>query len=356
MNFLINTITSWNEPPRARHQFATALAKNYPVTFLSANKTGFPKLEYQKINENLTIVIPSFPIDFRIRTRIALFNKLYQHWLFRKIKKKYNNYIIVNFDFTSHLIFKYFDKVIYYCNDDFTAMSKRYPSFIFNYHRKAESIIASKSKFCIATSEYLKNKLSVFNNKVFEIRLGGPDIREYSIEKKFVPYEPGKKIKVVLLGYIGTASSKILNAILENDQVELIFIGPVEDSKDLINSDRIQFKGILIGKKLYEEINNAHVCIIPYIFNSKIDRTPNKLWQYFAVGKPVVITDIASIKNWIFPDKFLYRSKNTEEFVNNIILSAKENTPELTVARINESFNNTWEKRVDDFMNIFREN
>ena len=45
MNFLINTITAWDEPPRCRHQVASELAKQHHVVFIERNKSGTPGIE-----------------------------------------------------------------------------------------------------------------------------------------------------------------------------------------------------------------------------------------------------------------------------------------------------------------------
>ena len=79
MKYLINTITSWQEPPRARHQVAQALAKNNEVIFVARNEIGMPKLEIYRTNEYLTVITPYYPIDYRIRFRLPLFNEIYQN-------------------------------------------------------------------------------------------------------------------------------------------------------------------------------------------------------------------------------------------------------------------------------------
>ncbi|NJK87713.1 MAG: glycosyltransferase family 4 protein, partial [Bacteroidales bacterium] len=347
--------THWDEPPRARHQLAKALAKNHEVIFVSANKIGLPRIHKTNIYTNFDVIIPKFPIDVRIRTKIPLMNKWYQNWLFKKIRNQHQNYIVINFDFTATNLFCYFEKVIYYCNDDFTAMSRNYHPFIYRYHLKTEKSVSSKSEFCIATSSFLAEKLSVHNKKTFEIRLGGPDIRDYSVSPTYI--HPDKNhIKAVLLGFLSTALSGILEEIMKQPKIKLTFIGPVDEKyQKKYNSENIIYKGILTGNELYQELQKADVGIIPYSFTTSVDRTPNKLWQYFAVGKPAVISDIKSIKSWVFPDKFMYKSKNIDEFISNIFLAAKENNEQLTQARVKESLENTWEKRSEQLIRILSE-
>ena len=72
MKYLINTITAWDEPPRARHQVAEAIAKNNEVIFIARNERGKPRIETSIINENLTVITPFFPIDYRLRYRLTI--------------------------------------------------------------------------------------------------------------------------------------------------------------------------------------------------------------------------------------------------------------------------------------------
>jgi hypothetical protein len=67
--FLLNTRTPWEEPPRARHQVAEALAKHHPVYFVSANEQGVPGLRQEQVDSNLTVLLPSWPVCQRRRYR-----------------------------------------------------------------------------------------------------------------------------------------------------------------------------------------------------------------------------------------------------------------------------------------------
>ena len=98
--FIVNTITNWNEPPRARHQVTSELSQLFKTVFVSANQIGIPKIKISQENHNLSVVFPFFPINTKIRYRIPLLNELYQYWLFSQLKKKFPEYSIINFDFT----------------------------------------------------------------------------------------------------------------------------------------------------------------------------------------------------------------------------------------------------------------
>ncbi len=363
MQFLINTLTHWEEPPRARHQVAFALAKNYPVVFIAANRFGIPALGILSIHQNLKIIIPYFPIINKIRYRLPILNELYQYWLFAKLVRKYKDHEVINFDYTATIIYRFFTNVIYYCNDSFSALSNHInPSFIAKYHRHCESQIAKKAKFCVAVSEILKDNLKKYNTHSFEIPLGSPDISGYKIPLQFTP-KKDKTIKVGLVGFmnIHILSYRIINLLLAEENLDLTFIGPVEQKflNFIERKDRLILKGPLTDKDLFEEINTFDVTIAPYCSRLSGDKqsgvgTGSKMYQYFALGKPVVISYMAGLRKISLPDKFIYIANSEEEFTSLIYKAYRENTQELMDQRIEFAKNNTWEKRMEILLEYYK--
>jgi len=157
MEFLINTITRWDEPPRARHQVALTLSHFHKVVFVTASKNAFFGLDTAQVDENLTVITPRFPVDMRIRYRIPLLNEIYQIWLFRNLCRHYHGFKIINFDFTAYLIHKYFCDVTYYCNDNFVSISRRLNIWpIYQYHRFCEKKMITRYRLGIGTSRIIK--------------------------------------------------------------------------------------------------------------------------------------------------------------------------------------------------------
>jgi hypothetical protein len=368
MRFIINTLTHWEEPPRARHQVAQTLSKNHQVVFVTANKIGLLKIRSVTVHENLTLLSPFFPIGHKFRYRLPFINELYQNWLFRKLHREYKDYIVINFDFTATKIFNYFDEVIYYCNDNFSSISKYInPLFVAKYHKLCESKVAAKAKFCIAVSKMLKDHLLQFNPNTFEIPLGSPSLDQYSIVTSNKPVN-NEVIEVGLLGFISlyNISYKTINLILMDDKIQLTMIGPVAKKfLALIDKkDKLILRGVLRGKELYDEINKFDVTIAPYCERLTKDEhsgvgTGSKIYHYLALGKPVVISFMAGLNNFDIPSGFLYIAKSDEEFPVLIKKACKENSEELIKQRINYARNNTWEKRMQDlegYIKKFEEN
>ena len=73
-----------------------------------------------------------------------------------------------------------------------------------------------------------------------------------------------------------------------------------ELAEQLEMSDNISFVGWVDLKDVPTYVSVSDVCVIPHYTNPHIDRTiPHKLFQYMAMGKPIVSTDARPLKRII---------------------------------------------------------
>jgi hypothetical protein len=355
VTYVLYTRTRWNEPQRARHQVAFELSKRHRTYFIEANKIGFPELRRFKINDKLTVLTPYWPIDYRIRYRIEIFNKIYQKYILNemdKILKLKSNIRVINFDHTATEIHKKYGNIIYYCND-YYQKTRNHP-VVLKYFNNSERIVSTNAKFCVATSDQIKNHLKKNNPNVYLIKLGAPKLNIDSIKINY-KYET-KKITVILLGYIyaNKTSIDLLQRINEDKQIKMTIVGIVE-KKILKKIKNVKHKKPLIGGPLIDEINKNEIGIAPYDFHEdNFGRTPNKLWYYLALGKPVVVSDLPSLKKWKFPQKTVYMGKNIDEFVENIKKAHFENNINSIKKRILFAQKNTWEKRIMQLYKLYQ--
>lgn len=361
VKFLINTITDWSEPPRARHQVTLELSKKHKVIFINANKVGFPGLRLKEEKNNLQILTPVFPVNFKIRYRLPIINEIYQIWLFSQLRRKYPNYQIINFDFSASLIHKYYSTFIYYCNDNFTRISKRLNNyFIYKYHEKCEKKVAQKAAFCVTTSGILKEKLEEFNSRVYEIPLGGPNVKDYGIKVPVLSQKaPGEKITLGLVGFIKNTntSAEVINSLLNTGKVEVNLIGPVDPKllENIESKENVNLLGVLVEKELYDTLNKVDVAIAPYHFN-KLDYggTPNKLLIYLSLGKPTVVTYLKAINKERYDKDVVYFVENKNEFVDTVMNAFARNNEQLMHKRIAFAEANSWEKRVETLLSLYK--
>lgn len=357
MNFCITTVsTSWDEIPRARHQITEELLRaGHEVLFVEKNKTGFPGIKIRTEKPGLTVITPFFPSDYRFRYRLPLISEIYQLWLFSRLKKRFGDLVVINFDFTAHLLRRFFKRNVYYCNDEYIGNSNR-PFFpVEIYHKHIEQHVIKRSCFCVSTARYLTHKLSRYNPRVYEIPLGGP--QPVNTCRRFEKRSP---IRVGLMGALEASqvSVAVINRLLKEPDFKLIFIGNVEDEfrRQITNAGRIEMRGVLTGWDLFKEMAAFDVAIAPY--NLKVinaGATPNKLFQYLACACPVVISDIPNIQGINYPRGTVYIANNGEEFVESIRKAYAEDCPDYARVRLQYAAENTWEKRVTLFMSHLKE-
>ncbi len=355
--FLINTVTAWDEPPRARHQLTYSLSCNHRVIFITRNKTGFPGIKTFQPQKNITVIEPVFPLDYRYRYRLPIVNEIYQEWLFRWINKNISFDHCINFDFTAMRLYSYFKDAMYYCNDEFIGIGK-YPFWLINkYHKICENTVINKSSFCVVTASLLKEKLKKINHNTFLIPLGGPALGDI----KVVPRKVAQTglIHVTLI-YVGTRNldHDLINDLLLKENILIECVGPRDEEFEnkILKHKNISFTGVLKGMDLFQAINKADVGIAPYVLNKlSIGVTPNKLWNYLALGKPVVISDLPNLKLIDYPDKFVYKYKSRTDFYDLIVKAHEENNDSLIEKRLKFADSNSWDKRVEEFLIIAKD-
>jgi hypothetical protein len=353
MEFIVYTNTEWDTPPRARHQLAYALAERFKVTFVAGNIMGPPGIKKSQVNENFELLIPYFPCTSRFRYRVPILNEAYQVWLFSKLKTKFSgrDVIIICTEFGGYLIGKYFKKFIYMASDDFIN-NVNLPAF---YTIFTQTRLIKSSTFSLATAITLVNEFSKINPKSYELRLGAQNFPKVDMEKlKLKIPDPNGKIKIVLLGYIDKNTPvELINRILAIDNVELHLIGPIKDDflDHLSFKERVIHHGVMTGDPLSLKLMEMDVAIVPYYMNEpNTGRTPNKLWQYLATGRPVVMTNLPNVKNWEFPEGTVYKANNYDEFLFYIQKAHKDNSNELIKERVAIAANNSWSVRVDQLL------
>jgi len=355
--FLINTITAWNEPHRARHQFAFAASKQFKTVFVTRNNVGLPKLNISNPEPNITLIEPCFPIDYRFRYRLPVINEMYQNWLYLRLKKLYPDASIINFDFTATQLFKYYSGVVYYCNDEYVGNSKYQSQLVDKYISYCEKKVASRAVFCVATANYLVNKLKKYNSNSYEIPLG-VSVENSTLANKRI--KDGNKIVVGFMGVINKRqfSVEAVNQIAGNPAFSLVLIGPIEKSfiKRLKYPENIKIAGVLKGRELSEELNKLDVGVALYNLKwVKPGTTPNKLWQYLSLGKPAIVSNLPDLKTMKFPDKSVYILNKDTELTAMIKQAVLEDTRELHEQRIAFARQNTWGVRFKRFMHFYNQ-
>ncbi|ELC8431389.1 glycosyltransferase [Clostridium perfringens] len=173
--------------------------------------------------------------------------------------------------------------------------------------------------------------------------------------------EIGEKIQPIvnkrkpIIGYYGALAKwfdyKLIEQLAkEREDYEIVLIGMdydgSYDQSNLKYYSNISYLGMIDYKDLINYSRYFDVCIVPFIKNDITDSTsPLKIFEYMALEKPIVTTNINECKNY----ESCLISKDYDEFIRNIDKALKlevDNKEYFNILR-REAEENTWDNRAE---------
>lgn len=360
---IVLTMTSWNEPPRIRHEITYQLARRYNVLFLQLYQSH--RLERPSLKYSNNIIVDKVGFGFRGMFRIfkyfPFFHRLYNLYLAKSISRKINKYNLnessliftFQYDFPEVLELNQFSKKVYFCNDDFVNQDLNASNFEVQRKDNLQRRVVSLAQNVITVSLPLKYKLERYGKPV-DIILSGHSFdlnisRSYKLLRR-------DRIHVCYMGFFNYGIAiDWLEFILTSNRIHLTVVGPVEIVAYLERMKKFpNFTHIssLSGEELQLELLSHDVLLMPYSspVENAVTTVPAKLYQYLAVGKPIVSS---SLENLIkLPDGFVYKSITKEEFLSNIFTAYSNDSFYLADCRINEADKHTWYSKGNELFNL----
>lgn len=159
----------------------------------------------------------------------------------------------------------------------------------------------------------------------------------------------------VVIGYCGSIAEwidtkSIVKAAIDNPGWRFVLAGTCteEQKTHLLGVDNIEYLGVLPYSDIPSLINQFDVALIPFISTPLTDATnPVKLYEYFALGKPVVGFSTPELEQY---NQELYLAETPSGFVDAIkaaLQEVRERDDSLLERRKQIARNNSWFKRVD---------
>lgn len=297
-----------------------------PINWLKPDSTLF----FLSLKLNTWIIFKSLKrkiksLGFESPIVINAFNPVYGYFLINKFNEQ---------------------KRIYYCYDDINSSSwaNRHGGIMEQKYIPKVDHVVTISEALLQSKKNLNPSISLIRNGV-----------DFSFFNKALKNNNNKR---PIIGYVGSVDERVNYMLIDHIARRLTnynfhFYGRIMNHKDIENLESLEnvtFFGAKPYHKIPEVINTFDIGIIPFAlteFNKSI--YPLKINEYFALGKPVVMTNFATFKDF----EHLVSIANTPDmFVDYIDDSIKNNSPQAISDRISFAKRNSWDGKVKEFVNI----
>jgi glycosyltransferase involved in cell wall biosynthesis len=264
-----------------------------PVTHRSHRSPGFVRTHDSKPPANLTIIGRDLatPLGLRYGLLLELMNL--------RALMRIEHDVVVSYYYFGMLLSTLFSRVcrrrlFFLYVDDYTVFN----SWVAQFATKVFMPILSRfANGNIVTAQKLADDIRRFTRKVEHIP-NGVDLSTFRSVHK--PPKKQRLSRNFTVGFVGSFTKKIdfqlvLDAARELKNIDFVLVGSGEQYETVqVRSQQMEnviLAGMLSHEETAKRIAQMDVCLIPYRRNRQTDRiSPVKLFEYWAMGKPVIST------------------------------------------------------------------
>lgn len=247
-----------------------------------------------------------------------------------------------------------FGRVVYHCIDAWQVHS---PPGLEKRFARWEKRLVDRADGGIVTAEILRQKL-LAQRPDLSVELIPNGVAEKWVERP--PSERRDPKSRPVIGFVGALYEwldwELIEAVVgEMSGVDFRFIGPHRRRAELTRLDRhanVRFLGPCKHERVPEHVAGFDACWIPFRTNSMgRAMNPIKLYEYLALGKPVVVTEISGLEAF---GKIVELARSASE-----MKAALSRAIELGESGCEErrafAANNTWEHRASQSVHFLNE-
>ncbi len=293
--------------------------------------------------------------------------------------------------------------LVYDCVDDYPSMANYQRLDLSEKIAEQEQVIAEKADLVFATTRFLADKLSAWNNNVHYVGNAGDYnrfawVQDSDVQNRIIRHsgllavhptwccgdpeltDPDfrqddtlstikggfRAIPQPRIGFTGAIDAYKVNLPLlvkiakEHSDKSLVLIGPQGVADDQPDLSKLRQMGNVhfLDQKPYEQMpayfSGFDVYIIPYNLNDYTLKGcfPVKFLDALAAGLPTVVTNLPAYQDFA---GVCYIAKNDAQFSQLVQKALDENSQERVEARKNVAKENSWDKKVAKMVALVKE-
>ena len=258
-------------------------------------------------------------------------------WLFHNRLYQLTEHIKYNF-----LVYDYQDNYDYFSDGTWSEIDSELNKKLI---KKSDFILCSAKVMYDRAIKLNKNCIYLTNGNDFKT-LSGNDVQRELPEIDYID-KP-------IIGYFGNTRSWMdFNLLTEMAQklknVHFLFIGlsnrdVKKEFNQLLKNENVSWIPYMEQKKAVAYLKRFKAGIIPFKINKVMEGVfPNKFFEYFALGIPVITTALPELEKY---SDIIGFSKNNEDFINFCKASLKGEFNMYKETYISLAKENTWEKNA----------
>lgn len=256
-------------------------------------------------------------------------------------------------------------KFIYEYVDDLSPLLSGTKEIPKNIMDKYEYVMANKSVYVVTTAQELKDDVikkrgkenAVFSSNGVDYEFFQEFDDDYVFENEFQSILDDGKTILCYYGALGKwFDYDLVKKLAKTDKYNIVLFGikydTAFDDNKMGEVKNVYFMGTKDYKVLKYYARECDVLMIPFQINSITESTsPCKIFEYMALHKPIVITDLKECRQY----KSVYIGHDHKEFINNIdkALKKKDNKKYIEILD-KEARENDWSFKAKDIIDLIR--